>query len=753
MFYDAWVQSASMQTAISGSELARMGYTYKRAGRAMLTTSFTTAAAFLATGASDIMPIAAFGIFAALSVTMNYVLVMTVFPCLLIIWERLGAKSCCCCNLRRGPSDRNSEDHQGTAVENNALAKDHSHDNNQQPRTPNKEAFEADDSGAEHVLSSNDLRWQERLFVDFYSPFISSKWRFVVMAMVAVWMVFSGYHALQMEPPTEQENGFAPEHMVSRVLDEEKMYLSGEHAKYVDVNLVWGIDTIDRLSHDRWVPRDRGVVQFVDQFNVLNAATPAFFEATCRSLRERTCTAEWCMDGSSKLVRPDSVTCFYDDWRKWYDTKTCNFCRDEPEFEAACPALVDSALNQLALEHFGAGGGTVGELFTHFGEQHAHSTACSVDLARLGSQTGIPDFTLADACPMSCRMCSASTENRACAATGGVPTPLLPRGQRFVDSLLEFRSHPEHYGTYGRRIGVIDGQLKFLVISVQSTLQWYQAIDQDLGMEAEFDRYMEERNAVAPVGVSDGFATGGRTWTWAHTRQGLVSNVFRGFAISFPAAFFTLLFVTRNILVSGFAIATIAGIVGCVLGTCHFFLGWHLGVAESLAAVIVVGFSVDFTVHFAHMYEESHHFDRVQKMAFAARTMGVTVLMGGMTTLGAGSFLFFCTLVFFYKFAILVTTTILFSMIAALFFFMPLLATIGPEGEFGNIGACVRSVQRTCGGERGDTTSRADASSPVASPVASPDAGGSEDVIGDVEFINPVIMSEDRPRPLGEDAE
>ena len=53
------------------------------------------------------------------------------------------------------------------------------------------------------------------------------------------------------------------------------------------------------------------------------------------------------------------------------------------------------------------------------------------------------------------------------------------------------------------------------------------------------------------------------------------------------------------------AIVTVAGIVGCVLGLCKFYLDWGLGVAESIAAVIVIGFSVDFTVHLAHMYVES----------------------------------------------------------------------------------------------------------------------------------------------------
>ena len=30
---------------------------------------------------------------------MNYVLVMTIFPCLLVIWDKYGSNNCCCCDL------------------------------------------------------------------------------------------------------------------------------------------------------------------------------------------------------------------------------------------------------------------------------------------------------------------------------------------------------------------------------------------------------------------------------------------------------------------------------------------------------------------------------------------------------------------------------------------------------------------------------------------------------------------------------
>ena len=104
----------------------------------------------------------------------------------------------------------------------------------------------------------------------------------------------------------------------------------------------------------------------------------------------------------------------------------------------------------------------------------------------------------------------------------------------------------------------------------------------------------------------------------------------------------------------------------------------------------MIGFSVDFTVHLAHMYVDSEAPTRNEKMAHSARTMGLTVVMGGITTMGAGLFMYFCVVTFFTKFCILICSTIGFSLAAALLFFMPLVAVAGPAGEQGSLKACCK---------------------------------------------------------------
>ena len=65
--------------------------------------------------------------------------------------------------------------------------------------------------------------------------------------------------------------------------------------------------------------------------------------------------------------------------------------------------------------------------------------------------------------------------------------------------------------------------------------------------------------------------------------------------------------------------------------------------------------------------------------------MGSTVIAGAITTAGSGSFMFLCQLGFFFKMAVLIVVTIMFSFIYSLGLFLSLCVVMGPEGTFGNL--------------------------------------------------------------------
>ena len=83
-----------------------------------------------------------------------------------------------------------------------------------------------------------------------------------------------------------------------------------------------------------------------------------------------------------------------------------------------------------------------------------------------------------------------------------------------------------------------------------------------------------------------------------------------------------------------------------MLGACKAIFGWDLGISESIAGIIVIGFSVDYVVHLGHMFMEAGHErgipKREDRFAYAIDKMGGTVLAGAVTTGNSFTFTFFC---------------------------------------------------------------------------------------------------------------
>merc|ERR1712159_166395 len=68
-------------------------------------------------------------------------------------------------------------------------------------------------------------------------------------------------------------------------------------------------------------------------------------------------------------------------------------------------------------------------------------------------------------------------------------------------------------------------------------------------------------------------------------------------------------------------------------------------------------------------------------MGFSAEKIGHTILAASITTGGSGIFMFLCQMTFFTKMAVLMCSTISFSLIYSQFFFMPLCLLFGPNEQ------------------------------------------------------------------------
>ena len=114
-------------------------------------------------------------------------------------------------------------------------------------------------------------------------------------------------------------------------------------------------------------------------------------------------------------------------------------------------------------------------------------------------------------------------------------------------------------------------------------------------------------------------------------------------------------------------------------------VGWSLGLLESLNLTLIVGLAVDYVVHLAEGYMALEDEDRITRVKYTLGHVGISVLSGACTTLGASIFMLAAQILFFSQFGIFIFTTIAFSILYALFFFTTVLALIGPEGNTGSL--------------------------------------------------------------------
>lgn len=132
------------------------------------------------------------------------------------------------------------------------------------------------------------------------------------------------------------------------------------------------------------------------------------------------------------------------------------------------------------------------------------------------------------------------------------------------------------------------------------------------------------------------------------------------------------------------AIVNIGVIVTIVFGFLTMS-GWGLGLLESILCVLVVGFSIDFTVHLADAYMESVRFTRYEKTEDALVTVGVSILSGAASTCGATFPMFFAQITFFSKFGYFMFLTMGLSLFTSLGNFCAMLMLVGPEGHTGQL--------------------------------------------------------------------
>ncbi|CAK9002145.1 unnamed protein product [Durusdinium trenchii] len=274
----------------------------------------------------------------------------------------------------------------------------------------------------------------------------------------------------------------------------------------------------------------------------------------------------------------------------------------------------------------------------------------------------------------------------------------LPTGANFTTQLQAFRSAADKGQIYGdvlvkavnykTDIGFIDGELKYVALHFRSVMKKRLPFSIGTRIRDHIREWMDANRGALPSSLKSMKFHGNGEFQRYDMGEELINGLFSGIAIAMPISFLVLLSSTQNVVVAIYAVLSVGAIVLCVLGFCKSAMDWDLGVGEAIAGVIVIGYSVDYVVHLAHMYSEGMHFGhqtRDERAKFAIRSMGSTIFAGAITTMLAGATMFVCWFYFFIKMALLICVTIMYSFLFSLVFFMSLLWTAGPENSFGHI--------------------------------------------------------------------
>ena len=267
------------------------------------------------------------------------------------------------------------------------------------------------------------------------------------------------------------------------------------------------------------------------------------------------------------------------------------------------------------------------------------------------------------------------------AQNGGSPVPQA----NFYTQLEAYLATPNGNSQYSdSQIGYIDGKLLFMRIMAIADEKPFQGYDALHPVYKKWEALKDEYNRESPTGVNNCYQTAEMDWAFLITQKQFTDGAIEGTLISLLFALIVLIVSTLNIMTALFAITSITCIVISVVALMEI-VGWTLGVIESIAIVILIGFSVDYAVHLANHYVESVYEDRFKRMEEALSSIGISIFSGAITTIGSGVFLFFATLLFFQKFALLIVGTIGFSLFFSLVFFTALNHLAGPQKNFGNL--------------------------------------------------------------------
>ena len=285
VLFDAWRQAQADVPRVEDVDettLRRLLYAFSRTMDTVLNTSLTTALAFLCLGLSPIMPVRTFGIFAAMVVVCNYVMVLTMIPTCLIL--------CDGCSFW--------------------------------PQCVRKAASKSSEPKSKRRIFPPIKPFFERVYLRYMSWTLSCTKGIPIGAWLSVSCflalgIFLGYRALHLEMPRERDELFPKKHMFTGFLpDMANDYEAGAYDQYCRVFYTFGISDLSKQNYDEYKPDyNRGFAKWNGGFDLHSPAARAALKGFCDTVRAAPCSEHECSLGLLHL--PESTICFYEEFEVW----------------------------------------------------------------------------------------------------------------------------------------------------------------------------------------------------------------------------------------------------------------------------------------------------------------------------------------------------------------------------------------------------------------------------------------------------
>mmetsp|Transcript_15367 Transcript_15367/g.33779 ORF Transcript_15367/g.33779 Transcript_15367/m.33779 type:complete len:1321 (+) Transcript_15367:59-4021(+) len=735
VLFDAWKQSGLLNFGEGEEALAkRFAWAYRRASGAMLVTTVTTVFCFFAAGLAEIPSISGFGYFAALVVTFDFLLVLTFFASAILIYHRYfeaKMKSSCAC---AGGSHM-------FCCPATCIRLDWNRPLFAQPRVAFPFFFllivgvvlcvfypmggaisiclafiflQATTSSQDDVSQPRPIEkfLQETFYAQLIKPV--GKGLTVSSLLLLSWVVIVILAAIvvgtSLRLPEENEKFLTEGHRLQIFLDTDAEFQSQSNAMS-HVYVAFGLDkaeALDRTGVDMGQPGTSWGKMVPDEpLGVLNfneAARQSFLSqegqseiiGVCDTIRNTPAIAN--SDADCHLVNWGSVT---------FPRILADPDSDPGlmKVKPASGAAYYTADQSQPLTAVGNGFCATGvycfmydirDYIVHFCD--ATRSPLTHKREMLESPRYCPEG------PSGCKyeaLCKDASGNDMNGGVGAFPSDNLESimASEGYDLYItdvanaQRRQNGMSYDALPRstRQGAFtqDGTFKFAFLSLNSSLPGASVNhDEQVFHHDRFEAFFEKHLTVNNQAFMAAFV-----FNWMTTVGTLLQNTIQSVAMALAFSWVVLVLATWNLIVGTLTLIVVAVIV-LVSGGLIVAAGWNLGIIESICVIVVIGVSVDYSVHLAHAWEVHEvpdaenvplHEQRRLKAQGALGTIGISLISGLVTSVGSTLFLWFSSINFFKKFGMFLSITLCVSFVAAFLLLIPLLMTFGPTGGCGDL--------------------------------------------------------------------